>query len=368
MWIDPSTDEFLRLDADPPASGSATHPPLRGPAMSRQRVQSEPAPGRADPAEEAIDGGTAPSIAGHWGDVQQTFSQPLVVVQDHWDDTLLAGGQASSCPAAPPAAADEPTPITAPGSGWSNPQPPEESDVGQSGEGVKAFTAVWEVDALEYSGVIARLFGDPTLVRSISHPLDRAVSEGLQSLLVTSQGRGAGRTSVATGIAVAAAAAGLRAILVDATFVRDDPHRCTLADTLNLDVQHGWLEAIRGGISVAETAIHSIEDQMTVLPLVQAPNLAPATAAEFGRMLAALRHRFDLIVIDGSPCSEASLLPMLSPSPATGSEPSEVLPLVDAAILVQDCRQGGVAETVKVMHALRRLGITGLGLVENFAP
>ena len=225
-----------------------------------------------------------------------------------------------------------------------------------------SFTAVWEVDGFEFSDTLIALFGDVSLIKSIGFPLDRAVSEGLQTLLITSIEQGAGRTTVATGIAIAAATAGLRVALVDATMATapasEADNGSSLTDALNLEIQYGWIEAIRGGISIEETAIHSIEDQLTVLPLVVPMAGLPPTSDEFARVIQTLRQSFDLIVIDGPPCTEAAFRPLVSGRPDT--------PSIDAAILVQDMRQASADQANRVMETLRRDGITGLGMVQNF--
>ena len=227
---------------------------------------------------------------------------------------------------------------------------------------VQPFAAVWEVDAFEFSDTLIALFGDVGLIKSIGFPLDRAVSEGLQTLLITSIEHGAGRTTVATGMAIAAATAGLRVALVDATMATASASApsdgSSLADALNLDIQFGWIEAIRGGISIAETAIHSIEDQLTVLPLVLPMAGLPPTSDEFAQMIQSLRRGFDLIVIDGPPCTEAAFRPLVSHQVGTAT--------IDAAILVQDMRDASADQANRVMDTLRRDGITGLGMVQNF--
>ncbi|HBJ34645.1 MAG TPA: hypothetical protein DDZ51_07760 [Planctomycetaceae bacterium] len=150
--------------------------------------------------------------------------------------------------------------------------------------------------------------------------------------------------------------------MVDATMATATASATTdgssLADTLNLDIQFGWIEAVRGGISIAETAIHSIEDQLTVLPLVLPRAGLPPTADEFSRVIQRLRQAFDLIVIDGPPCTEASFRPLVSPSSGSNA--------IDATILVQDMRQVSADQSSRVMETLRRDGINGLGIVQNF--
>jgi Mrp family chromosome partitioning ATPase len=222
------------------------------------------------------------------------------------------------------------------------------------------FAAVWEVDAFEFSDILIALFGDADLIRSIGLPLDRAVSEGLQSLLITSIENGSGRTTVAIGMALAAASAGLRVALVDATTasVKSGPNDESLADVLNLEAQIGWIEAVRSGASIAETAIYSIEDQLTIFPLVATKAGLPPTTDEFAHAIDALRKSFDLIIIDGPPCNEAAFRPLVSVQRGKAS--------VDAAILVQDMRGATAEQANRVMDMLRRDRIAGLGVVQNF--
>ena len=211
----------------------------------------------------------------------------------------------------------------------------------------KTFEPVWEVDAFEFSDTIVELFGDAKLMKSIGIPLDQAVSNGLKSILITSASVGVGKTSVAIGVAVSAAAAGLRVALVDA-----DIANAGLAEALRLEVIEGWPTAIKGGQRADEVAIRSIEDQLTVIPSRSEDRDVPVTADEFDTLMSHLRDAFDLIVVDGA---------------AMASRPAiEVGRSVDAAIMVVDSRNRNSDEEVAVQNYLRRAGVTGLGLVENF--
>jgi Mrp family chromosome partitioning ATPase len=228
----------------------------------------------------------------------------------------------------------------------------------------KPFAAVWEVDSFEFPSTVVSLFGDPGLIKSIGFPLDRAVCEGLQTLLVTSERSGAGRTTVATGIAISAAMAGLRVALIDATSPKSI-ESLSLADSLNLDIHNGWLDAIRGGRSVSEIAIHSIEDQFTVLPLLSSTQSSDPTVEEFRRVIRQLRQGFDLVVIDGPSFLESSRALLPAPGFSASADPSAE-PVIDAAIVVRDARLADTEATFRVMESLKRRGVTGLGVVENF--
>jgi Mrp family chromosome partitioning ATPase len=212
----------------------------------------------------------------------------------------------------------------------------------------KAFEPLWEVDAFDFSDTIVELFGDAKLMKSIGVPLDAAVANGLRSILITSVCRGAGRTSVAIGIAVSAAAAGLRVALVDA-----DTRNAGIADALRLEVAAGWPTAIQNGLPLDEVAIRSIEDQFTVIPTKVDSLINPTKPAAFDYLVNRLRDVFDLVIIDGSAwCDDTSL---------------SQTQMVDAAIMVVDARNRDKAQEAEMQNDLRRAGVAGLGIVENFA-
>jgi len=213
----------------------------------------------------------------------------------------------------------------------------------------RTFEAVWEVDAYEYPETIVELFGDAKLMESIGAPLDHAVANGLRTLLVTSIDRGAGRTSVAIGIAVSAASAGLRVVLVDA-----DTLSAGLARTLRLNVEFGWLDAMQGNVPLEEVAIRSIEDQFIVVPSLANASRPKDIGQEFDQMMSQLRESFDLIVVDGAHWAAASVA--LQPSTS-----------IDAAIVVVDARNRDADRLSRIQNDLRRVGVAGLGIVENFA-
>ncbi len=215
----------------------------------------------------------------------------------------------------------------------------------------KPFEPLWEVDAFEFSETVVKLFGNARLMKSIGSPLDVAVSQGLRSILITSDRPRAGRTTVAIGVAMSAAAAGLRVALVDGGQSEE-----TLADTIRVDVQQGWLEAVRDEVPLDDVAVHSIEDQLTVLPSLQStssPMLTPASEDELGQVITELRKVFDLVIIDGGVWGE-------------GGELIQTMSSIDAAIIVVDQRRRDNESLANVQQSLKLAGVIGLGIVENF--
>lgn len=235
-----------------------------------------------------------------------------------------------------------------------------------------ASTAVWEVDAFAFPNTIHRFIGDPGLMRSVGRPLDQVLEMGLSALLITSDRPGVGRTCVATCLAVAAARAGLRVVLVDATVPGQGSKAATLTESLQLDISHGWLDAIRGDVSIAETAIRSIEDQLTLLPWVSPSRAENVTRSEISGLLSVLRKGFDLIVIDG-PSTQSDVWEVFaSGNPAGGGSAPSDHPgrgqrgAVDAAVVVRDARGGTMSSAIALLEAIRQRGLLPLGVVENF--
>ncbi len=236
-------------------------------------------------------------------------------------------------------------------------------------------TAVWEVDAFAFPNTIHRLIADPGLMRSVGRPLDQVLEMGIGGLLITSDRPGVGRTCVATCLAVAAARAGLRVVLVDATVPGQGSKSATLTESLQLDISHGWLDAIRGGVSIAETAIRSIEDQLTLLPWVSPPRAESLSRSEISGLISVLREGFDLIVIDG-PSSQSDIWEVFAAGNQPGGDSrSDDQPdrgargqrgAIDAAIVVRDAREGSMTSVTALLETIRRRGLLPLGVVENF--
>lgn len=210
------------------------------------------------------------------------------------------------------------------------------------------FRAAWEVDVFEIPNEVADLFFEGQLFQQIAERMLDAVATGLTNMLVTSVQRGEGRSSVAIGMAMAAAAAGLRVALVDG-----DADHPSLADDLRLDLPHGWIEATRNGLPVKEVAVHAVEDGVTLFPLVPAShNGDVATAKESSQLLQMLQDRFDLVIVDG---------------PAADSGKAESwAESFDSAIIICDPSRTNPAAVESFASSLAAAGIQGIGMVENF--
>ena len=212
---------------------------------------------------------------------------------------------------------------------------------------IAPFQAVWEVDVFDVPTPVADLFFEGTLFQQIAERMSEAVGSGLSSVLVTSTKAGEGRSSVAIGIAMAAAATGIRVALVDAD--TDDP---TLADDLRLELQYGWVDTVRGGLPIKEVAVHAVEDGVTLIPLMPPSGRNAATAFEVVQLVELLKDKFELVIIDGPTAQSAHIHQCAS--------------IVDSAIIVRDMARTDTLAINEFSYRLRESGVLGVGVVENF--
>ena len=213
--------------------------------------------------------------------------------------------------------------------------------------GLKPFQAVWEVDVLDVPTTVADLFFEGRLFQQIAERMSDAIDSGLNSVIVTSAQPGEGRSSVAIGLAMAAAAAGKRVALVDANLELPK-----LADELRLELQYGWVDTIRAGLPIKEVAVHAVEDGVTLIPLMPPKGKNAATGYEVVQLVDLLKDKFELIILDG-PTSQSSQIHQCASA-------------VDSAIIVRDMTRTDTLAINEFSYRLRESGIQGVGVVENF--
>lgn len=223
-------------------------------------------------------------------------------------------------------------------------------EVGQDNPqaGLKPFQAVWEVDVLDVPTMVADLFFEGRLFQQIAERMSDAIESGLNSVIVTSTKAGEGRSSVAVGLAMAAAAAGKRVALVDANV--EQPN---LADELRLELQYGWVDTIRAGLPIREVAVHAVEDGVTLIPLMPPKGKNAATGHEVVQLVELLKEKFELIILDG-PTSQSSQIQQCASA-------------VDSAIIVRDMTRTDTLAINEFSYRLRESGVQGVGVVENFS-
>ncbi|MEM6689417.1 MAG: hypothetical protein AAF664_08330 [Planctomycetota bacterium] len=205
----------------------------------------------------------------------------------------------------------------------------------------------WELDVFDVPRTVAKLFFDQERFEAIGGRLIEAAQSGLKTMMITSRSPGEGRTSVAIGMALAAASGPLRVAVLDADGATD-----SIATQMQLEVSHGWLDHIRDGVHIEETGVYSHEDNLVLFPMVRRDD-GPMHPAECGSFVWRLRDHFDLILVDAPAATRLHAGPMAD--------------AIDSAVIVQDSRIATDDNSISALATnLRLAGIEGIGLVKNY--
>jgi len=217
-----------------------------------------------------------------------------------------------------------------------------------------AFTPSWEVDCFLWPEVVKQIErSHAEAFQQIGKHLSIANRDGLRVMAVTSGERGVGRSTVAMHMARSAAASGLKVALVDG-----DAFCPSLIDQLRLDVEHGWADCLFENVPLHETAIHSIQDGITLFPLtsvISAQELH-ANLHRMAKLIKRISTTFDIVFIDANRLN-------LEQRDMVGVSQESV---IDAAIVVVDTELSIKEKVDSAVGILQSMGLSSIGLVENF--
>ncbi|MGE3182522.1 MAG: polysaccharide biosynthesis tyrosine autokinase [Phycisphaerae bacterium] len=181
--------------------------------------------------------------------------------------------------------------------------------------------------------------------------LERIQSDVGVSLLITSAGPGAGKTTVTEHLGRSFTQCGKRVLLVDG-----DLRRQSLASRMNIRKEPGLLELLQGFASESDVIVRGEvgePDVVTAGRLDSVVNSELLASRQFKDLIESWRPRYDIILVDGPP-----LLPIADARIIANS--------TDAAILIVregHCRRGEVSFAVSTLtNAARKfLGTIFLG-------
>lgn len=203
-----------------------------------------------------------------------------------------------------PVAAPMQAPRTSPASsGIDEQKPPQDSErrplsaFSQSSPVVEGrFKPALEVDSFRWPVVSQQL------LRRCRHLLQGAVAAILhaddagRSLHgIASQHSAAGCTTLVAVLARLLVEANKTVAIVDANFTRPG-----LAPQLGLAAEYGWEDVLSGRISLAEAVVHSLGDQLSVLPLTVGGAAAASRLETIHASVTAgvLRYHYDVVLFD----------------------------------------------------------------------
>ncbi len=177
------------------------------------------------------------------------------------------------------------------------------------------------------------------------------VDRPLKTILVTSSGVSAGKTTIAINLAIVMAQSGKRVILVDADLRRPMVHKY-----LDLPNQKGMCDVFRGGLDVYNAAIHWKEGNIFVIPSGGVPPNPTELlgSKKMDQILDSLERTADVVILDAPPLMVTDLTILASK--------------VDGILLV--VRHGFTRrpEIVSAVKRLTRADVRVVGSVLNRIP
>lgn len=171
----------------------------------------------------------------------------------------------------------------------------------------------------------------------------------LNTLAVTSPGRGEGKSTTSINLAIAFAMDGKRVLLIDG-----DLRRPSLHVTLGLSRDVGLTTVVRGLRSLDEAVLETEFENVFCLtsgPLPPNPTEF-LNSAHCRQVIEQAKREYDLVLIDSPPCSGLSDMQVIST-------------LVDGVVLVVALNVSQRQQLLGTMHTLRQAGAPMLGISLN---
>lgn len=232
----------------------------------------------------------------------------------------------------------------------------DEPPAAESQQSETPFRPAWELDRLDWPAVVNRLFDEqPTRFDELVTHLIRLADEGNKRIAIGGCGRGVGATTLALCLARRLSEVVQTVALIDGNAAAPQ-----LAKSLDVSLEAGWEDAIVGKQPAEETAVASLGEGITVLPMTKA-NAAPFDAAASGRIAAVMRQlaaNHDIVLVDAGVFGTHD-----GPSIVGGKDKA----VVDVAVIVRDVRRSHEEELRTALAELSEWGISAAAIAENFA-
>jgi Mrp family chromosome partitioning ATPase len=218
----------------------------------------------------------------------------------------------------------------------------------------EVFRPLWEVDRFRWPVLVDRLLSQGGGLAGIVNRLVGHSHHGTKVLAITSFGRGEGRTTVALCLARLAAGRGVSVVLVDG-----DHEHPVVATALGISFDLGWDTSADNPPNMAEVAVQSIEDDLSILPLCGNLHRGDASIARARVALSSLSKVHDLVLVDAGPIFTAA---------HRWFDRQGGRLMVDHALVVRDLRTISDFQLADVVERLRVRDVPILGIAENFQP
>ena len=221
-----------------------------------------------------------------------------------------------------------------------------------------AFRPVYEVDGFRWPTSVEDLYGTcQTHLKSVVDQLLLASDEGRSLVGIAGTHRAVGCTTVLMFLARMLSASGKSVALCDADFTS-----ASLATELGLEFEIGWEDALAGRLPLAECVVHSLGDEVALLPLRGDSSSGEELLSGIQTSVSAgvLRYHYDLVLFDLGAATE-------TPQQTVAKKILQQCRL-DATIIVADSSGDDRASVSQIRQLMETFESNCLGLVGNSAP
>ena len=217
------------------------------------------------------------------------------------------------------------------------------------------FKPSLEVDGFHWSPIGNDLVQNhKSRLRPLVQMLLAADDAGRSLIGVMGAARGVGCTTLVGCLARLLVQAGKTVAIVDGDFTRP-----ALAQQLGLAVETGWEDVLSGRTPLAEAVVHSLDDSLALLPLVQG---GAAAAEKLGAIHASvtagvLRYHYDMVLFDLGAVGDA----------VQGSTARRIARQcrLDGVVLTSGLAAASTVHPQRLMQTAPELAAICLGVVEN---
>ena len=218
-----------------------------------------------------------------------------------------------------------------------------------------AFRPVFEVDQFPWPAVTNEILQRyPKLLIPVAEQLAAASESGRSMIAIAGARRGVGTTTALLCLARMLASVEKEVAIVDADFATH-----ALGRTIGLDFDTGWEDVLTGQIPLAEGVVHSIGDNISLLPLAGrgTDSVELLSGIQASISSGVLRYHYDVVLFD---------LGNVSQQPqATVAQKLFEQCRIDSSILVADAAHTSPAVNENIEPIMSLLGSTCLGVIGN---
>lgn len=237
----------------------------------------------------------------------------------------------------------------------STPRQPLSSFAAAQKESTNSFRPVFEVDAFRWPAVTTNLLQQhASMLAPIAEELISSSEAGRSMVAIAGARHCVGATTIQLSLARMLAAAEKEVAIVDGDFATR-----AMAKALGLEFGTGWEDVLTGQVPLAEGVVHSIQDNISLLPLAGRDSNPVELLAGIQASISAgvLRYHYDVVLIDFGDAGRQPQWPV--------AQKLFEQCRIDSSIIVADAAHSNQTMYENIDPLMNLFGNTCLGVIGN---